>query len=78
MTLEEAVAKDLVAILFVTFLFGGGILWLIVATVSENVRRGRAATRQAELKQSMIEKGFRADEIVKVLNCGGGADELKG
>ena len=78
MTIEEAVAKDLVAILFVTFLFGGGVLWLIVASVSENMRKSRAADRQASLKQAMIEKGFRADEIVKVLNSGGGADEQKG
>jgi heme/copper-type cytochrome/quinol oxidase subunit 2 len=77
MTIEEAVAKDLVAILFVTFLFGGGVLWLIVATVAENVRKARASSRQAELKQAMIEKGFRADEIARVLNSGGGADELK-
>ena len=78
MTIEEAIAKDLVAILFVTFLFGGGILWLIVATVSENVRKNRIANQQAALKQSMIDRGFRADEIVKVLNSGGGADEQKG
>jgi hypothetical protein len=77
MTIEEAVAKDLVAILFVTFLFGGGVLWLIIASVSENTRKYRAAERQASLKQAMIEKGFRADEIVKVLNSGGGADEQK-
>jgi hypothetical protein len=77
MTIEEAVAKDLVAILFVTFLFGGGVLWLIIASVSENMRKSRAADRQAALKQAMIEKGFRADEIVKVLNSGGGADEQK-
>lgn len=77
MTIEEAVAKDLVAILFVTFLFGGGVLWLIIASVSENARKNRAAERQASLKQAMIEKGFRADEIVKVLNSGGGADEQK-
>ena len=77
MTIEEAVAKDLVAILFVTFLFGGGVLWLIIASVSENVRKARAAERQASLKHAMIEKGFRADEIVKVLNSGGGADEQK-
>lgn len=77
MTIEEAIAKDLVSILFVTFLFGGGVLWLIIASVSENMRLSRAANQQAALKQAMIEKGFRADEIVKVLNSGGGADQLK-
>lgn len=70
MSIEEAVAKDLVAVLFVTFLFGGGVLALIVATIAEAWRKGRAGERNAELKQAMIERGFRADEIVKVLNAG--------
>jgi hypothetical protein len=70
MTIEEAVAKDLVAILFVTFLFGGGVLWLIIASVGENMRKNRAADRQAALKQAMVERGFRADEIARVLSAG--------
>jgi hypothetical protein len=71
MSIEEAVAKDLVAILFVTFLFGGGILWLIVATVAEQWRKVRVAERNATLKRSMVDAGYRADEIVRVLNAGG-------
>jgi hypothetical protein len=71
MSIEEAVAKDLVAILFVTFLFGGGSLWLIVATIAEQWRKLRVADRNAALKQSMVAAGFRADEIVRVLNAGG-------
>ena len=74
MSIEEAVARDIVAVLFVTFLFGGGVLALIVATIADNWRKGRAAERNAELKQAMIERGFRADEIVKVLNAGKGSD----
>lgn len=70
MSIEEAVARDLVAVLFVTFLFGGGVLALIVATLADNWRKARASERNAELKQAMIERGFRADEIVKVLNAG--------
>jgi hypothetical protein len=72
MSLEEAVAKDLVAILFVTFLFGGGALWLILATLAEQWRKARAADRNAALKQSMVAAGFRPDEIVRVLNAAGG------
>jgi hypothetical protein len=71
MSIEEAVAKDLVAILFVTFLFGGGVLWLIVATVAEQWRKYRTAERNASLKQSMVAAGYKPDEIVKVLNAGG-------
>ncbi len=70
MSIEEAVAKDLVAILFVTFLFGGGALWLIVATVAEQWRKLRIAERNSQLKQSMVAAGYRADEIVRVLNAG--------
>ena len=55
MSIEQAVARDLVAILFVTFLFGGGILWLIVATVAENWRKTRVGERNALLKQAMVE-----------------------
>lgn len=70
MSIEEALAKDLVAVLFVTFLFGGLALWLIVTTVAENWRKARVAERDALLKQSMIDAGYRADEIVRVLNAG--------
>jgi hypothetical protein len=71
MSIQEAVARDLVAILFVTFLFGGGILWLIVATVAEQWRYVRIGERNAALKQAMVEQGYRAEEIVRVLNDGG-------
>lgn len=71
MSIEEAIAKDLVAVLFVTFLFGGGTLWLIVATIAEHWRKVRVAERNVSLKQSMVENGYRADEIVRVLNAGG-------
>ena len=72
MTIEEAVARDLVAVLLVTFLFGGGALWLIVATVAEQWRKYKVADRNAALKQSMIAAGYRPDEIVRVLNAAGG------
>ena len=74
MSIEEALAKDLVAVLFVTFTFGGGVLFLIVSTVAENLRKVRVAERQATLKQSMIDRGYRSDEIVKVLHAGGGSN----
>jgi len=72
MSIEDAVAKDLVAVLFVTFLFGGLSLWLIVATIAEHLRKSHTADRNATLKQSMIDAGYRADEIVRVLNAGRG------
>jgi hypothetical protein len=74
MTIEEAVAKDLAAILFITFMFGGGALWLIVATVAEQWRKYKVADRNVALKQSMIAAGYRPDEIVRVLNAGNSDD----
>ena len=71
MSLEAAFARDLVAVLFVTFTFGGCALWLIIATVAENWRKARSAEHHAALKQRMIGAGYRADEIVRVLNAGG-------
>lgn len=71
MSLEDAFARDLVAVLFVTFTFGGGALWLILATLAENWRKARRGEQQATLKQKMIDGGFKADEIVRVLNAGG-------
>lgn len=70
MAIEEALAKDLVAVLFVTFTFGGGALFLIVSTIAENLRKACADQRAAALKQSMVERGFRPDEIVRVLLAG--------
>ena len=54
----------------VTFTFGGTMLWLIVNSIAENWRKARVADRQAALKQSMLDRGYRADEIAKVLNSG--------
>ncbi len=73
MSIEEAIAKDLVAVLFVTFLFGGARCG---SSSPRSPSSGgnfawRTATRR--LKQSMVAAGFRPDEIVKVLNAGGGS-----
>ena len=70
MSIEEAVAKDLVPILFVTFTFGGVMLWLIVNSIAENWRKARVADRNVLLKQNMLDRGYRADEIAKVVNSG--------
>lgn len=72
MSIEEAVAKNLVAVLFVTFTFGGAVLWLVVTTIAENWRKWRVAERNAAVKQAMVERGYRADEITRVLNSGAG------
>ncbi|HEY2909252.1 MAG TPA: hypothetical protein VGI99_03350 [Gemmataceae bacterium] len=70
MSIEEAVARDLVPILFVTFTFGGAVLWLIINSIAENWRKVRVAEKLTVLKQTMLERGYRADEIAKVVNSG--------
>jgi hypothetical protein len=70
MSIQDAVARDLVPILFVTFTFGGGALFLVASVVAENLRKYRVAERQTALKQAMVDRGFRADEIVRVLKAG--------
>lgn len=70
MSIQDAIAKDLVPILFVLCTFGGCMVWLIVNTVAENWRKVRVAERQSALKQSLADRGYRADEIAKVLNSG--------
>lgn len=72
MSIEDAVARDLVSVLFVTFTFGGGALFLIVAAIAENLRKYKVADRAAALKQAMVERGFRPDEIARVVNAGPG------
>ena len=74
MSIEEAVARDLVAILFVTFTFGGMVLWLIVNTIAENWRKARVAERNAVLKQALVDRGYRTDEIVRLVNAGNPPD----
>lgn len=71
MSLEDALARDLVAVLFVTFTLGGGALWLILATLAEHWRKARRADQHATLKQKMLDAGYKSDEIVRVLNAGG-------
>lgn len=70
MLIEEAIARDLPAVLLVTFLFGGGTLFLIVHTLAEQWRMYRESEHNASIKQAMINGGYRAEEIVRVLNAG--------
>lgn len=64
-----------------TVLFRSPFAWLMVATVAgvvagivgtiaTNWRKVRIAEQEAALKQSMIDRGMSADEIVRVLAVG--------
>lgn len=47
-----------------------GVLAGIVGTIAKNWRKVRIAEQEAALKQSMIDRGMSADEIVRVLAVG--------
>jgi hypothetical protein len=58
-----------VSILVVTFLFGGWVIKDVAQSFAENSRKKREAEQIAVLKQSMIERGFSADEIERVIRA---------
>lgn len=67
MELQEALARNLVAVISVT----GGLIWLIAMTLGDYWAKARKAETEANLKKTMIEQGFSADEIVRVLSTKG-------
>lgn len=69
--MDPNIAKDLPGILAIVLIFGGGVSIAIIATLAENWRKVRVAEQNAVLKQNMIERGFSADEIVRVIDAGG-------
>jgi len=75
--MESEFIKELPGILAITFMFGGAALYGIVHAVSDNWRKARVAEQNAVLKKAMIDRGFTADEIVRVLNHeSSGADRM--
>ncbi len=71
-SLSASLAKNLIPISAIVL----GILWLIVYTVVEEWRKVRIAEQNAVLKKEMLERGFSADEIVRVIRNGGPADKM--
>jgi hypothetical protein len=66
----EEVLSSLPGILSVTFIFGGWIIVVVVASIAKNWRKVHESEHLAALKQSMIERGMSADEIERVLRAG--------
>ena len=61
---------SLPGILFITFIFGGWVITGVVSSIMTNWRKTREAEQIAALKQSLVERGMSADDIVRVLNAG--------
>lgn len=63
-------SSDLSGVLFFGIVVGLPVIgWMVTAAVTE-WRKARVAEQEAVLKQSMIEKGFGPDDILRVLAGG--------
>ncbi len=58
---------EIIGLVAVVLLFGGPMIWGITETVMSNWRKAKLAEQDAVLKKDMIERGFSADEIERVL-----------
>lgn len=63
--------EALIPIVAISAVFGGPFIGYVVHTVATNWRQARVAEENAHLKRQMIERGYSADEIVRVLEAGG-------
>ena len=65
-------SEQVVGLVAVACLFGGPVVYFVVNSIATNWRKARVAEQNAVLKRDMIEKGFTADEIVRVIAAGTG------
>jgi hypothetical protein len=71
--------EEVIGLVAVVCLFGTWPLWLIIDSVASNWRKARIAEQEAVLKREMIERGFTADEIERVIAAGSKAgDKIAG
>jgi hypothetical protein len=63
-----------IPIVAISAVFGVPLLWHAVDAVSAAWRQVRVAEQNAALKQQMIDRGYSADEIVRVLEAGVSAE----
>ena len=52
------------------FIFGGWVIYAVIATLAKNWRKARESEHLTLLKQSMIERGMSAEDIERVLKAG--------
>ena len=69
--------QGIIAVVSVVCLFGAWPIWFIVDSIASNWRKARIAEQQAVLKREMIERGYSADEIERVLAAGARPDDKK-
>lgn len=64
--------EALIPIVSVAMVFGAPLVWGVVHSLSSNWRQVKVTEQQVALKREMIERGYSADEIVRVLAAGEG------
>lgn len=69
--------EAIISVVATSVLFGAPMLWLMVDSLAKNWRKARVAEQQTVLKREMIDRGFSAEEIVRVLEAGGTPDETR-
>jgi hypothetical protein len=67
--------ETLIAIVSVSVVFGAPLLWYLVDSLAGHWRKARVAEQHTLLKREMIERGYSAEEIVRVIEAGADADE---
>ena len=67
--------EEVIGLVAVVCMFGTWPLWLIIDSLASNWRKARVAEQNAVLKREMIERGFSADEIERVIATGSKADD---
>ena len=68
--------EALISIVSVSLVFGAPLLWYLADTLATNWRKVKIAEHSVLLKREMIERGYSADEIVRVIDSGVEAEEM--
>lgn len=69
MIMSDQFIRELPAILAISFIFGGTTVYCIINSIATNWRKARVAEQNAVLKKTMIDHGFSADEIERVIKA---------
>jgi hypothetical protein len=67
--------ETLIAIVGISCVIGGPMLVGLVAVVMGSWQKVRMTEQQTTLKRELLDRGFSAEEIVRVIEAGGAAAE---
>lgn len=64
---------SVISVVAIACVFGAPMLWGIVDSMASNWRKAKIAEAEAGLKRVMVEHGYPADEIARVIAASGKA-----